>query len=206
MHKGIIILTKATSKDEAIDNVNEFMQPYGNGDVWDWWKIGGRWQNTLAPKEKLEKWHLEAKKLLKVKDNDFGISQKAIDKNTAALQAIWDGLELKGKHPYSDHYSLGDEGNAYDVVPLSDCIDTVRVWVRDMDKERSELWSKLLLEKSKADAGEPHSTGYYAGLYKDADYNSFSFESNVYDATEDTGETLPPNTDGYYAVMVDIHI
>lgn len=46
---------------------------------------------------------------------------------------------------------------------------------------------------------------YYAGLYKDAEYNNFCFESNVYDATEQVGEEIPENIEGYFAIMVDMH-
>ena len=57
MHKGVILLTKASDKEEALDSVREFLENYGDGDVWDWYQIGGRWSNTLAPKEKAEQWY-----------------------------------------------------------------------------------------------------------------------------------------------------
>jgi len=49
MHKAVILLTKANdSKIEALENVRKFLRGYEN-DVWDWYAIGGRWNNHLAP-------------------------------------------------------------------------------------------------------------------------------------------------------------
>ncbi len=41
MHKGVILLIKASQRDEAKDKVQEFMVQYGDGDIWDWYVIGG---------------------------------------------------------------------------------------------------------------------------------------------------------------------
>jgi hypothetical protein len=48
MHKGVICLTKATDKEDAISNVESFLESYGDGKVWDWYEIGGRWGGTLG--------------------------------------------------------------------------------------------------------------------------------------------------------------
>lgn len=47
MHKGVILLTKAKNREEAKAKAEEFLEPYGDGDVWDWYVIGGRWSGTL---------------------------------------------------------------------------------------------------------------------------------------------------------------
>ncbi len=52
MHKGVILLIKASDKNEAKDKVQEFMVQYGDGDIWDWYVIGGRWSGTLNSKSK----------------------------------------------------------------------------------------------------------------------------------------------------------
>ena len=48
MHKGVICLTKATDKQDAISNVESFLESYGDSKVWDWYEIGGRWSGTLG--------------------------------------------------------------------------------------------------------------------------------------------------------------
>ena len=37
MHKGVILLVKAQDKEEAKQEVSNFMEQYGDGDVWDWY-------------------------------------------------------------------------------------------------------------------------------------------------------------------------
>ena len=51
MHKGVIILVEAEDRQDAMNKVEDFLEPYGDGDVWDWYSIGNRWHNTLAPAE-----------------------------------------------------------------------------------------------------------------------------------------------------------
>ena len=49
MHKGIILLVKANSKENAEHKVTQFMEPHGDGQVWDWYVIGGRWNELYSP-------------------------------------------------------------------------------------------------------------------------------------------------------------
>jgi len=113
---------------------------------------------------------------------------------------------MAGQNPFSDHYRLPDDGGGYDIVPISECVETVKEWRRDIDKVKEELWQQLVEEKEKQKAGDKGAMpAYYAGLYKDADYNNFCFESNVYNATDEIGENIPDDITGWWAVMVDMH-
>ena len=203
MHKGVIILTQANSKEEALGNVENFLESY-EGEVWDWYQIGGRWNNTLAPKDKLNLFNEQANLIL-VRNEQGWLSQQEIDDKQEQLQKIWEKCGLEGLNPYCDHYKLSSEGNTYDIVPLANCIDIVKEWCKDLEKEKEELWDKLLEAKEKANAGEYDSTGYYAELYKNAQYENFSFESNVFNAAEYIAEEVPEDIENYYAVMVDLH-
>ena len=72
MHKGVILLIAVESKDDALEEVEGFLERYGDGNVWDWYQIGGRWNNTFAPKElkdKFDKKDLE-KLFMEVIKND----------------------------------------------------------------------------------------------------------------------------------------
>ena len=64
MHKGIILLVKTKNKEDVLSLVEQFLEPYGNGDVWDWYQIGGRWNNTLAPKDKLDNFRKKCDEIL----------------------------------------------------------------------------------------------------------------------------------------------
>lgn len=142
MHKGIICLTRAANSDDAIENVETFLEDYGNGNVWDWYVIGGRWSGVL---------------------------------------------------------------NQTNCIELSSCIDVVNEWKLDM-KEESEKYFNLML-KEVAKNQEHDLSAYYAGLYRNAKYDSFSFESNVYDIDNQTNnpEIALSNPEGWFAVMIDIH-
>ncbi len=43
MHSHHEILVRASSKEEAIGNAKEEISYYSNGEVWDWYVVGGRW-------------------------------------------------------------------------------------------------------------------------------------------------------------------
>jgi hypothetical protein len=49
MHFLHLIAVEATSGEEAIAEAEGFLDHYGNGDVWDWYAIGGRWAGCLMP-------------------------------------------------------------------------------------------------------------------------------------------------------------
>ena len=34
MHKGVILLVKATDRNEAIEKAEDFLTPFGDSDVW----------------------------------------------------------------------------------------------------------------------------------------------------------------------------
>ncbi len=95
MHKGVILLTQAVTKEEAKDNVEHFLEPYGNGDVWDWYVIGGRWSGVLNLKAK-EFWKT-AKKECPPTHEKLGYSNKDVEKYSKEFQEIWDRIEGKGQ-------------------------------------------------------------------------------------------------------------
>ena len=203
MHKGVILLVKASDKEEALSEVESFLELYGEGDVWDWYQMGGRWNNTLAPKDKLDLFREKCKGILT--REEYGITQNEINSKQELLQKAWEECGLEGNNKYCDHYALPEVGNTYDIVPLKDCIETVKEWCKNLEEEKEQLWNKLLKAKEEAKEGQWDSTGYLAGQYKDAQYGNFCFDSNVYDITTQQAETIPENIEEYFAVMVDMH-
>ena len=128
MHKAVILLTKAENKEDAVEKIKEFMEQY-NGDVWDWYQIGGRRSGTLAPKydEYMEKADVLLKQH-KSNTHDEFITQASVDDNVPQLRSLWQELGMTGQCPYNDHYHMEEDGNDYDVLPLADCIKKVRDW------------------------------------------------------------------------------
>jgi hypothetical protein len=202
MHKAVILLIKAENKGNAIEKAHSFMEPYGEGKVWDWYAIGGRWSGTLAPmhKEFIEK----SKLILEEKKGGF-ISQQEIDSKQDELQKVW--LELKGvgPNPYSDHYKLPDEGGFYDVLALEDCLKVVKEWRQDSvieglkEMEESKRWLKPKNERD-----DYHMYGYSLKRAAVIFSEEFSFECSVFN-TENYDFSIPENPKGYFAIMIDMH-
>lgn len=206
MHKGVILLIAVESKDDALEEVEGFLERYGDGNVWDWYQIGGRWNNTFAPKELKDKFDQKVNSEILVKlEGKPWISQQQIDDNQELLQSTWEELGLLGNNPYCNHYHLPNEGNIYDVVKLASCVETVKEWIRDSNKEAEELFKKIVKSREKAKEGEYDMSGYYAKQYSDIIGGYFSFETNVYNISTGEAELLPEDIDNYYAVMVDMH-
>lgn len=213
MHKGVILLVKADDRGDALDKVNEFMEPYGEGDVWDWFSIGNRWHNTLAPTDKVKLFNEWMEKNYPVVFAPGGYSIKEVenDVDRPIIQQKWVELGLKSINPYYSSYGFDlpdrhGEGDDYNIVPLSECIDVVKEWVRDLEEVKEREFNEIVAarEKYKAEGGWDMSA-YHANQYKNAVYNNFCFDSSVYDITESVGEKIPDNIDGYWAVMVDMH-
>jgi hypothetical protein len=204
MHKGVILLTKASDKDEAIENANTFLEGYGDGDVWDWYVIGGRWSGTLNPKS--SKFFLKAEAHFKKMYPDKGefLSTKMVQEQTQALELIWEEIGGEGLNPYA-RSSYDRDGDEDDALPLSNCLRVVTEWTKDMNAEAETFWTKML-EAKKPDS-EHDMSAYYANRYAECKYDEFCFESNVYDIDEQTNNpsTALENADQYFAVMVDMH-
>jgi hypothetical protein len=208
MHKGVICLTKATDRDDAVSNVETFLEQYGDGDVWDWYVIGGRWSGTLNAKTKefFEKAAAHFKTAYPDRKNDF-LTQNMVNEQATALQKIWTDLGQTSKNPYGrDQYNdvTGDD----DAVLLNDCVEVVKDWAKDTNAEAEEVFQKLL-EARENEKENPDSTmsAYYAGMYRDLKYDAFSFESNVYDIDNNTNnpEHALKEPEQWFAVMVDMH-
>lgn len=81
---------KASQIDEAKDKVQEFMVHYGDGDIWDWYVIGGVWSGTLNSKSK--EFFVKAEEHFKVvypdEENPF-LTQSMVEEQHQALGDIW---------------------------------------------------------------------------------------------------------------------
>lgn len=207
MHKGVIILVKASNRDNAISKVEKFLEPYGEGKVWDWYSIGNRWHNTLAPKDKVARFKEKAKKLYPQLEGGYIISEIENEEVRPIIQSLWETEGLTGKNPYWSSYGFDvkDTENDYNVVPLSDCIDTVKEWVLDLNQQTEDYFQKMIKAKKKEKNDDWPMSAYYAGLYKDAKYGNFCFETNVYNIEEDRAESIPVAIAEYWAVMIDMH-
>lgn len=207
MHKGIILLVEKEEDTEVLDAVKEFMGEYKN-DVWDWYVIGGRWSGTLSPL--YSEFMKRAEDILTKEDHGY-VLQSTVDEKQPELQKIWEELKGKGVNPLSNHYELPDDGGLYDILPLSECIDTVKEWQQTIeDAKKSEQKAKeWLAEGGRKDKNDNlyDDWGMYgyclssaANLYQ----QNFCFDCNVFNI-KSWDYSIPEDIDNYVAVMVDIH-
>jgi hypothetical protein len=218
MHKGVMLLVKADSKDEAIEKVNKFMVPYGDSNVWDWFVFGGRWSGHLNSK------HDE----FSTKAHDYLISlhpeqpyvtnsdMERADVQTR-LQAIWEEMGEINCNPYCRdsflYYSkknilpFAEDSWEDDVLSLKNCIERVKKYRGDINIRKEEALANQLtaIEKEKANPEEYKMSGYYAGQYKDAVNGYFCFDCNIFNIEEEQAESIPDDVEGYFAVMIDMH-
>jgi len=207
MHKGVILLTKATDSDEAVVNVENFLEDYGDSKVWDWYVVGGRWSGTLNSKskeffEKSEE-HFKATYPEYTNERPF-LTTKMVEEQAAALETIWDTIGGIGKNPLARNQYTDRTGDD-DTMPLTECLEVVKTWTKDFEKEAEVMWNKMTEAKANKDGHDM--SPYYASRYAELKHDMFCFESNVFDIETHTNnpDEAIKNADQYFAVMVDMH-
>lgn len=165
-------------------------------DVWDWYQIGGRWSQILAPQ--YDEFMKRSKDILN-KSNGF-LSQREVDKKQPELKNLWISLHGKGPNPLSNHYDLPDDGTSNDLLPLSDCLHKVEEW-RKSDKERIESELKDAEEKWKDDNSMK---GYCYKIAGSLLQEEFCFNQTVYNI-DSYNYAIPENTENWWACVIDMH-
>lgn len=197
MHHLTILLVKADDKQSARDKAAEFLEPHGDGKVWDWYQFGGRWSGVLDPKrDEFYEWASAQPK--DENGGDFFTCQN-INKNKEMLQSKWEEMGGHGVNPLTRNGgipSMGEQDD--DVAPLADCVETVKKHLINREERLEELAKEF---------NDPEKKSYrsvFAEEYANLDYDRFYFESAVYDAEQETN-SFPDDISGYWAVVVDKH-
>ena len=216
MHKGVILLVAADSTSDAIDRVQDFMTRH-EGSVYDYFSIGGRWSTKLNSqvfqfKKKLKAYFNAQKKATGLPIPNW-YDDKVIKEHATVFNDIWTGMGGKGEHPF-----IGKDLTRFTVTAerLSKVKSIVKSWYKDMEKEAANFWKEMLAAKAVEDQyriDNPTATyisttsAYYAGLYKECRYDSFSFESNVFSIDAETHKVgnILKHPKGIFAVMIDMH-
>ncbi len=195
MHKGIVLLIKEKNRSAVEDKVKEFMEEYGEGRVWDWYVIGGRWARNLNPLTK--PFFKDAQKLFDAKDGF--ISTKAVENKKPELQALWEKMGGKDTNPYSTDQYYGEYGD--DILLLKDCLKIVEEWKKSAEDSIPEEEKKAEKYKAEKDMGM---YGYMLRCIGALYSQNFCFECNIFN-TEDYDYSIPKDIENYHAVMIDMH-
>jgi hypothetical protein len=187
------------------------MEPHGDGMVWDWFAIGNRWHNTLAPIDKVKSFTQEVQELYPQLKGSYSINSVENSKDRAIIQELWQAHGLRDKNPYYSAYGFDVEESEddYNVVPLSECLETVKSWVKDLEDTANKAWNRMIEEHNKEiDRGAGFGmSAYYAKAYYNAKNGNFCFDSNVFNISDHEAEVMPDKSEinAYWAVIVDMH-
>jgi len=202
MHKGVILIVEARASEDAISSARDFLEGYQDT-VWDWYVVGGRWSCSLAPMSK--EFFDKAKAILPQKQGGFSL-QRDIDAKQEDFETLWRSLGGEGPNPYSNHYELPENGGPYDCMPLSECIGIVKEWqqiIPDVAQQELEKAKRWLIEGG----SDRDNWGMYGYCLKKAGnlfQQDFCFDCNVFNI-DGYDYSIPEETNGYYAVVVDMH-
>jgi len=182
MNKGIILLTKANSKEEAQDIVEKFLEKH-KGTVWTpYYRIGGMYSCVLS-EYKGEFLKICEKKFA---DENKKISYTTMYENKKEIQKIWEDLGAKGNNPLKVEVDSSLMNKEYDIMPLSDCIKQVKKYIRPF----SEITKHL---------------NEFSELYQEFVAERFCSVCDIYNISTENYEIPKDYLYTYYAVVVDIH-
>jgi hypothetical protein len=203
MHVLHLIAVEADSEEEAVEMAEAAIEPYGDGQVWDWYSVGGRWKglfglnkdgtdkNVLQFAEDPEQFR---KSLGRVADSQNREFKENLDKilgrevAEADIKGLW-GMEVPDKKGAAERVSASN-------------------------KEFGDLFSSLTrMEKLPGDSG-PNGygmLGYYLKKLGESLCGSYVFESYFYDSViyetrvHDTMLRCESDPEKQYLVAVDLH-
>ena len=198
MHKGVILLAKAENQDDAKAQVEEFLNDY-EGDVWDWYQIGGRWTGTLDKydPEKDEN-NIEICELCKGSgQRNDSLGKQARQKNP---EYACNGCQGKGK---SVKWPTAWKEHNGDILPLKDCLPIVSEWQQEYIKD-GQAEEKKAAEWLAKDPKSYNMYGYSLRCAANIYQQSFSFDSNVFNI-KSYDFNIPEDTTDWFAVIIDMH-
>jgi len=201
MHKGIILLSKAGDRIDAESETNNFLEPYGNGRVWDWFQIGGRWSGLLSGySPEKDPANLEMCNLCNGTGDRKDLSPPSWKKECGGCNGCHGtGQSKKWPTEWAEH-----DGN---IMPLANCVDKVNNFLGMMngrDKENLERAEEQRIKWNNGDKFAKQMYGYYLKQAGEVFTEEFSFEANVFNVEEDN-YSIPTNTAGWWAIIIDMH-
>lgn len=210
MHKRIVLLIQASNNEEAEDKAKDFLEPYGNGQVWDWYVIGGRWSGVLSE----AKFDRDKLKDLNKRFGDEHGWYTSAGKSEQVQQIAYAKMfeecfpDWRSKVPaplnWRDEYREG--GYSDDIMKLSECIEVVREFKQDPITAGVEEETHAKKQYG-AKEGENPDYGMYGYCLTKAGklyQQEFCFDCNVFNI-EQYDYSTPEDTEGWWAVMIDIH-
>jgi hypothetical protein len=192
-----VIAVEAVDEYSAKAAVETFLEGYGDGRVWDWYEVGGRWDNSLP----------NGRNYLRYSD-DAAAFKKAVQQCLLSRNAEFRELRdlVTGKE-------VGPEDVADYVygLPVGDDKENAARQQTKRNQEYSEQLKQLLEEDSLPEEFDSHMVGYQLQKLGQLIAGSYIFESYFADGAE-----YSTGTDGLWKrceadaslqwlVVVDLH-
>lgn len=182
MHKGVILIVEAGNREEAIDNAECFLSDYGEGRVWDWYEIGGRWTGQLDGYEP-DKDPINYEKCDLCEGTGVREDMEVKDGCNACA-----GKGVRLKWQFAPHEN--------DVMPLADCIEAVKRYGGHTGAKIKEY------EKHEKEAVRKSEKGYYKKCIGELMMEEFCFDADIYNVSS-FDYSIPDDLSGFWAVVVD---
>jgi len=203
MHVLHLIAVEADSKEEAVEMAEAAIEPYGDGQVWDWYSVGGRWKglfglnedgtdkNVLQFSEDPEQFRKSLARVAESQNREFTENVDKVFGRTiteADVRNLW-GLEVHDKKGAAERIS-------------------------ESNKEFGEKFSALKdLDKLPEDDGPMGfgMLGFYLIKIGQSLSGRYCFESYFFDAViygtrvQDTMHRCEESPEHQYLVAVDLH-
>ena len=196
MHIAHLIAVEAESVDDAIMDADHALNPYGVGQVWDWYCVGGRWGGTL-----------EGGNVLRYSDNPEAFKKSVEDmlrfrnETFMELQAKLTGRTISPEDVRD--YVLG--------FPVKDREGAAeRMTASNQDTRRA--FGRLLEASSLKDAQSMDLlASYYLSQFSRLVMGTYMFDSRFYDGVscttsdEDLWDRCEEEPEMQWLVLVDLH-
>lgn len=186
-HTGIILLVKAESRQQAVKYAKEFLADYGDWRVYDYYRIGGGWSGWLTnynPRDNPAN--------LEFCSCCNGSGKSPSNANDPCFPCQGTGKSLK--------WELASYKG--DVLPLRDVKEDVLKFLGSWREEALKRANEGIAKYEKE--GDESMLGFYLVQKGNLLRGAFSWYSTVYDV-ENESNGVPVRTDGYWAVVVDMH-
>lgn len=171
--------------EDMIDNEGNIYSTYNPDSKWDWWEIGGRWNNLLTLKREKENDPIVHANVAKIKDIDFDYTDL---KNIKYNEMLWEKI-VEGKH--QDNRELF---SIYDKEYLLNRYETKENYVKSVTKFRT--YAILTPDGVWHEAGQIGLFGV-SGATED---NEKAFDENYFNILD------TEKYKDYLLVVVDCHI
>jgi len=203
MHIAHIIAVEATNAEEAASAAGEAISDYGDGRVWDWYVVGGRWEgsleggNTLQYSANPKAFRKAVENMLQYRDEEF-----------MKLQSKLTGKDVTAEELTNDTV-FG--------IPITDPEGAAKRVSEDNRRARREV-GRLFEASSLKEAQHPTDTeypgrmvAYYLRKFANCILGEYSFDSRFFDGEEHTTESeglwvrCDDSPEEQWLVLLDLH-